>query len=240
MKKMRFYLLVMLVTMFFLNSCFKECIEPGSLTTEFRTAKDFTGIDAGSAFEVYITQGDTEEVRIESNRGYLSHITTSVSGGVLHIGTDHSVHMCSPHILKAFVTVKSLNKVIASGASTIAGSSDFQAENFDIELRGASEINLSLNVTNTLNCNASGASEATLTGSANTFQVISLSGASDLHAYNFATEKTIIDNSGASDAEVNVSSELSVTASGASVVKYKGSPVIVKMELSGASELIKQ
>src|SRR6186997_147133 len=56
---------------------------------EVREAKDFHGISVSSAFDVYLTQGNTEAVAVSaSETKYRDRITVEVKAGILHIGYD--------------------------------------------------------------------------------------------------------------------------------------------------------
>ena len=240
MKKSIITLFTVLTVLF--CSCHFHHIAPGSLTVEKRTPINFTGISIDNAFDVYITQGDTEELEIKAYSGYLPHIISKVQDGILKIYYDYELDdedIRSRYNSKAYITIKSLNSISASGASKISGSNDFNADNASIRLSGASSIDITYYISNTVSCKASGASKISLRGSAKTIQAEGMSGASDLKAYNMPAETVIVDVSGASQAEVNVSMELDATASGASEVKYKGNPAFINQHSSGASHISK-
>ena len=226
-------------SMFLLNSCLSEFIGSGPMSSQPRTVSSFTAINVESAFEVYLTQGDTDQLTIEAHNDVLPYIKSDVNGGVLHIYVDRSVWNSMRHPnndLKAYITLRSLSGLEASGACDVRGSGTFPAENLDINLSGASKIDLTVDVTGNINCDASGASDITLKGTANTFKTMTLSGASTVSAFGLATQSITMDLSGASDVEVSTN-EMSITASGASKIKYTGSPVIIYQDLSGASEI---
>jgi hypothetical protein len=66
---------------------------------------------------------------------------------------------------------------------------------------------------------------------------IDLSGASDVKAFDLAVQQCRIDLSGSSDVSITCNGEMTVSASGASDVKYKGSGVIREVRTSGSSSV---
>jgi hypothetical protein len=232
-------LAILFVGALLLSSCLKEYVEPGEMEIESRMVTDFNSINISNAFEVYVSKSDTEELTLEAYSGYLPHITTEVRANTLFIFMDDKYEYNAKKKQKVYLKLKSLQSIKASGATKIIGSTDFVSENFNVNLSGASYLNMSLIVSNKLTCNASGASIVNLAGSSTELVVADLSGASKFSAFNLIAEKATLSISGASDVELYVTKELNFTASGASSIKYKGNPEIVKQSTSGASSVVK-
>ena len=53
--------------------------------TEDRHLSGFNAVDLAGSFDVYITQGSTESVKVEAPDEVIDHIITEVNGGVLKI-----------------------------------------------------------------------------------------------------------------------------------------------------------
>jgi hypothetical protein len=137
--------------------------------------------------------------------------------------------------LKAYVSFRVLNKLVASGASDVYVNGVIKSDRLDIQLSGASDFKGAVNV-NELNLDQSGSSDSQLSGRAARLKV-ELSGASDLKGYSLETDYCDINASGASDSQITVNKELSVHASGASDVNYKGAAVTREAHTSGASSV---
>lgn len=112
--------------------------------------------------------------------------------------------------------------------STITGF--INLSDLSIDLSGASEGQFTGDAARTT-VNLSGASTLQLTGRGATLSA-ELSGASNLQAFTYPVSEAGINVSGASKAAVSVSSAL--TASGASTIRYRGTPT-VRQRVSGAS-----
>ncbi|MGZ3867050.1 MAG: GIN domain-containing protein, partial [Bacteroidia bacterium] len=89
---------------------------------------------------------------------------------------------------------------------------------------------------NTVSCNESGAATISLNGNCNKLEAI-VSGAASLKAENLIAENANVNTSGASTAKVNVTNRLEGNASGASTLKYSGSPKETQLNQSGASNV---
>jgi len=99
----------------------------------------------------------------------------------------------------------------------------------------ASEINLNL-MANSLEMDLSGASKTSLNGKVDMVRA-DCSGASKFYAGDLETSSFSFEASGASFAELWVKDRLSVDASGASKVRYKGQPANIEKNTSGASSV---
>ena len=204
----------------------------GNVQKETRKVSSFDALDISSAFDVYLTQGNTESLVIEADENLLDVIKTEVRGGVLKIYVDANIR--NSKTMKAYISFKMLSMIELSGACDVYGENDFKFDDIEIETSGAAEIEMKMTARKVY-LDLSGASDIEFKGSAQEM-VVDVSGATDLHALDFEVRECTIDASGASTIRVFVTDELSVDASGASTVRYKGNPGI-EIDTSGASSI---
>jgi hypothetical protein len=223
-----------------------------------RNVSNFTGIDVGNAFIVFIKQGNKASLTIDTEEELHSKIVSEVEGGVLKLGMEKSFDWKNWNNRKitVYITCPELNKLAIHGATNVKGESSFKANSFDLNLNGASKLALTLNA-NTLkstisgaskldlkltvtemDADISGASHVTISGQADK-QTLDLSGASHYEASNLSSKTVAVDASGASKATISVSGELSAEASSASKVNYKGNPKVNNLRTSGAASIHK-
>lgn len=227
-----------------------------------RTVDDFTGIQVSGGISLYLSQGNANAVAVSTDEAKdVDKVKTEVKNGVLKIyiesGAWNGWNWKSKKI-KAYVTAKSIQKIDASGASSIvitdkittgelkldlSGASslkgDVSASTCKFDINGASSYKGALTVDGKLKISVSGASAVTLSGASRTAS-IELSGASSFKAYDFTIDNCSIEASGASVANIHVGTELSAEATGASSVRYAGSPNIKRADVSGASVIKKR
>jgi hypothetical protein len=194
----------------------------------------FSRIEAGAAFQLNVRQGEHYSIALTVDDNLVEHLDVSASGDILHIGLKPNLSVQNA-TLRADVTLPALAALNLSGATqtTIAGFSSDQPLQF--ELSGASHL-LGTITNGDGRISLSGASRVDLEGSARTLKV-KASGASHADLDRYTSLGTSVEASGASHVTVNASGRLEVKASGASAVRYVGSPAGVHSEASGASSI---
>lgn len=209
---------------------------------EVRNVSGFHAIRISNAIDLYISQSGTEAVAVSaSEEKYRDRIKTTVENGVLRIWLDNDgwkLWNTGNKKLKAYVSVKELDKLTASGACDVMIDGVLRSNSLNIDLNGASDIKGALEV-GTLSIGQSGASDANLSGRAGTLK-INVAGASTFKGFDLSTENCQAHASGASDIRITVTKELNAKASGASKIQYKGDGVIREMHTSGASSVNKR
>lgn len=205
---------------------------------EVRNVGSFHAIQLSNAFTVMITQGNEEGVAVSAaDKDLMARIVTKVEGGVLKIWFDNDKKWNSKNPkLKAYISVKNLDAIKASGACDIKIEGTLNAADLRLDLSGASDLTGKVNVSNQLTVRLSGASDLNITGVADNAN-IDVNGASEVKAYEFATSNCQIEASGASSVQITVEKELSAQLSGASSVRYKGTAMIKDIKTSGASSI---
>ncbi len=185
----------------------------GNIVNENREVSNFKAIDVGGFFQVEIVAQKDFSVEVQADDNLLPLIKTEVSDGVLKIETSEKFNSKSPIIVKV------------------------SAPNIEeIEVSGASKVNLIDLNNESLNVDASGASKISVSGTTASLTV-DVSGASKLDAENLKSENAGIEASGASSVNLFVSGDLTTNASGASNVRYSGTPKNLKNKTSGASSV---
>lgn len=207
----------------------------GKVEKQLRSVSSFSGIDVGGAFEIILTQGNSEEVTIEADENLLEHIITRVKGNVLVIETDVDIRRCEAMI--AHITFSEMDYIELSGATELTATNLLTFDRLDLDASGASEIEMEMKASS-FYLDLSGASELTLLGNVEK-ATIDASGASELNTEELEIEYLKIDVSGACDARVFATKELDIEASGASSIKYKGDPESISTDISGASSIRK-
>jgi len=210
---------------------------------EVRTVSGFHAVEVSHGIDLYISQGSTEGVAISAtNAKYRSNIKTVVTNGVLKIYYDDAgthVHVnFDDRKLIAYVTVKNIDDLQASGGSDVYIKGSIQSQNLTVGLSGGSDLNGQLQATN-LKMQLDGGSDAKVAGKAGSLTVTA-SGGSDFKGYDLVTGNCNANANGGSDVYITVNGELNATASGGSDVYYKGSGVIKTSNASGGSDVKKR
>ena len=256
MKKILFALLVL--TSLQVNAQKSSVIHDNN--AQVRKVGSFTAIKVSSAIDLYLTQSETNQVAVSANtEDNRARIVTEVVGGTLIIKMGDSDGWkswikLSDNKAKAYVSIKDIDALYASGATNVhfvnkiespklkiklSGASDIKGEieagYISIEISGASDYKGQLTA-KSMSLNASGASCIQLSGKVDDLSV-DISGASDAKLFDLFAKGAIVNASGASSANINVSELLKADATGASDINYKGNPRVQESRNSGASSI---
>jgi hypothetical protein len=207
---------------------------------ELRTVEDFTSIDISSAIDLQLSQGNENSVAVSApGNANNAAIKTVVKNGVLKIWYEQkNWFRGSGRKIRAYVSVKSLKKIGASGACDVTVNGDLKTDELFIDLSGASDFKGAV-ITNSLKIDLSGASDVVIRGSAVNMS-IGASGASRFKGFDMEVQNCQIDASGASDIKITVNKVLNAEASGATNIDYRGTGMIGEIRTSGASNIRKK
>ena len=209
---------------------------------EKRTVAAFKGVQVSNAITLYISQGNEDAVAVScSDASENKKIKTEVKNGILHISLDNGFwnsFSWKDKKVKAYVSIKNIEFLGASGASSVKINEVLKSSNLKIDISGASNIKGNISAT-TIKIDLSGTSSASIVGFASSAN-IEASGASSVKSYDFEVENCVIEASGASSIGIGVRKELKAEASGASSIRYKGTPANVEANATGASSIKKK
>lgn len=232
--------LLLALTLIFSLSAMAQTVHDAN--AEVRNVSGFKGVSVSGAVDLFISQGSTEAVAVSARDTKVrDRIKTEVREGILYISFDSkgwkdwNMH---DQKMKAYVTVKDINRLEASGASDVDVSGTLKTDNLKLTLSGASDFEGNIEAKN-IQIRGTGASDIKISGSAETAN-IEMSGASDFKGYDFKIDNCKAEISGAGDMQLHVNKELEAEARGASSIKYKGDAVVKKSETSGASSIKKK
>ncbi|MFZ5570568.1 MAG: head GIN domain-containing protein [Thermodesulfobacteriota bacterium] len=185
----------------------------GKISSETRNLPSFTGIAIDGAFDLRITCGKPQSVKVTADSNLLPFITTRVDAAVLTIDTNRSI--CTKSDLLVTVTLPDIQQVEVGGST-------------DMVITGIA--NRRFNLT------AEGASDISVSGKTGLFQV-SLSGSTELKARQLLAETVQIKVLEASEATVHAIRKLEAVADGASSITYFGDPESVSRKAEDAAEI---
>jgi hypothetical protein len=204
---------------------------------EDRNLSGFTSISVNSAFDVYISQGSSDAVGVSAiDASATKNIKTYVTGGVLYISFDNKGWSSwKNNKLKAYITVKNLEKLSVSGACNISFVDPIITDRLLVSVSGASDVKGPVKV-NSLKVGASGASNISLSGTA-TETDFNVSGACSIKSLELVTDNCAVVASGASSIKLTINQSLKANISGASDIRYKGTVSRFDSRTSGASSI---
>ncbi|MDR2909195.1 MAG: DUF2807 domain-containing protein [Oscillospiraceae bacterium] len=195
------------------------------ITAEF-PAEDFTGIEIMASVKVRYSAGECA-VEMKLHENLMEYVEVTVRDGVLRVESEKMFTFNSPgEEAVVYVTAPTLDSIVLLGGVEMEGSDALSADSLYMELSGASEADMILDV-NSLEINTSGATELDFSGRADSFSSFG-SGFCEIRALELKTKRAEINLSGTGEATISCSEELDVTISGGGTVRYNGDPEVNK------------
>ena len=205
--------------------------------TQTRNVSGFNAIDVSTGIDLYITMGNTEEVKIVADEDIINDIKTEVKNGTLHIYMKRNnwFNWGGNKSRKAYVTVKELVELRASSGSDVQSENTLQGESLEISASSGSDVKLDVHYKN-LSLDTSSGSDAELSGKTKYLRLSASSGsdidASDLEAVNCKASA-----SSGSDISLTVTEELEADASSGADITYHGNPKIRDINESSGGDV---
>ncbi len=238
--KIRKVLISLMAVPFILVSCEEDLLPgisgSGDVVTRTLNLDEFTGFANAIAADIYVQQGEEQEVIIEAQENIIENIELDhVYGGFWTIEFERLVRHAEP--IKIYITVPTLDRVKISGAGEIFGESSFSnLSDLELVISGAGNMDLDFDCVN-LDVTVSGAGQLELSGSANTFNAL-ISGAGGIRAFDLSTEDTEFRITGAGSGRLSVSDYLKATITGSGNLYYRGEPA-TEVHITGTGKVIR-
>lgn len=184
---------------------------------------NFTEISVSSGIDLYLTQSNSENIRINAHPDLIKDVIIEKEGSNLRVRYKDGVNwgrLFKNQSIKVYINYKTLKGLSASGGSDVYTQNTLKTDRLSLSASGGSDLKLDV-VTKDIEIHASGGSDIDLKGSATNMQA-STSGGSDVNALNFVVDYAKVSSSGGSDANIHVTKALEASASGGSDINYKG------------------
>ena len=205
----------------------KDRIEgSGNVITKDISVKSFDELDASGVFNLQLSQGDKETLRIEADDNLMDLFIIENEGSTLKIKMKKNSNFNSKKQLKVYVTFKNLKSM---DLGMVGGtSSDEKLKFTDLKLKNQSVGSVSLNMTlQTLNMENQSVGSVKLEGSAEN-AIVKNNSVGSINAGNFVVQKMDIENNGVGSATVNAEKELKYSDSFLGKVSNKGNATVKK------------
>ena len=203
----------------------KDRIEgSGNVITKDITVKSFDQLNASGVFNLLLSQGDKESLKIEADDNLMDLFIVENEGSSLTIKMKKNSNFNSKKQLKVYVTFKTLKSM---DLGMVGGtSSDDKLKFADLKLKNQSVGSVSLNMTlQTLNMENQSVGSVKLEGSAEN-AVVKNNSVGSINAGNFVVQKMDIENNGVGSATVNAEKELKYSDSFLGKVSNRGNATV--------------
>ncbi|MBO0948363.1 head GIN domain-containing protein [Fibrella forsythiae] len=204
-----------------------------------QTFSGIAALDISAGVNVYLTQGNTESVRIEAKGFDDEEVISEQRGNKLVLGVKRRNGWKGVfgrnNSVKAYVTVKNLNSIEVSSGADLEGETILSADDLTLHTSSGADVDLEVKV-NRMTVSVSSGADVTLSGTAGKLTASASSGA-DLNAGKLETDVCYAEASGGGDARVYGRKELYLRASGGGDVTYRGPGQLVSRKTSGGGDI---
>jgi hypothetical protein len=233
-------LLVVTLLMASVGYTFAAAAKGNDRRIEDRHLSGFHEVSVSGSFDVFITQGTSESVKVEAPDEIINRIITEVDGGVLKIYNKQNFNWNnwfggSHQKIAIYVVAKDLNNISLSGSGDVYFKEGISTNSLKLSLVGSGDVTGKVSV-KTLETRISGSGDIRLAGSADNCSV-SIVGSGDYTARGLVTTNCSVRVAGSGDAQVNVSNSLNASVSGSGDVHYTGTAKQIMTSKSGSGDI---
>lgn len=216
----------------------------GNIITRTYDVKDFSRVTLAGFGDVFITQGESESLSVETDDNIFDHLDIRVIGDELVLGTKLDAILVPTQSIIFRLTVKDLNAITIGGSGniyseplqtndlkvTVAGSGEVDIKGLDgsdlsISVPGSGNITIRSIAVTTVDVAINGSGDIELAGKADQ-QTISVNGNGEYIAGDLETSSADISIGGSGSLTVWVKDELKVRVNGSGDVSYYGRPTV--------------
>jgi len=208
---------------------------------EDRHLTGFNAVSLGGSFDVYITQGSTESVKVEAPDNVIDHIITEVDNGTLKIynKNDNGFHwddLFGGHKkIAVYVTVKDMISASISGSGDMFFKEGIHTNSLRLKLSGSGDMIGRVDV-RSLESSISGSGDMKISGHADN-SAVSVGGSGDYSGRGLVTVNTSVRVSGSGDASISASNSVNASISGSGDIRYTGGAKNIVSSKSGSGDI---
>lgn len=207
----------------------------GKVRSEQREIKHFNKIKAEGVFNIILSQGDKESVKVETDENIQPLIFTSVENEVLKITLKDSTSIDKMKKITIYISFTDLSKLNSTGVGSLKCATKLNLKEFELDCKGVGATELNINADKlTINSEIVGA--LVLAGTVHEV-IINNKGLGAISAFDLKAENLSLHSEGVGAAEVYASNDLSVDVRGLGSVKYKGNPKTKNIKKEGLSKV---
>lgn len=218
------------------SSCKENVVRgKGEVTTKDRKVAGFNKVVIDMAVDATIVVGQGTGIRIKAQDNLHEHIKTTVKNNTLVIEYDKGILLKNEDI-HVTIAMPAIVKLAIKGAADADIKGDVRANKFELEVKGASDVEIDELHVATLVVKLSGASELDIRSGIAGYAEYKVTGAGEIKAEKLVSNKVKAKVSGAGEMALHVKDSLNANIAGAGEINYTGHPHITS-RIAGAGYL---
>jgi hypothetical protein len=232
----------------------------GAIERVTRDVKDFKNIDLATSANVFVKQGTTFKVEVETHKNIADVFETIVEGGTLRLQTKKGIWNMRYDKLNVYIEMPTIEGIDISGSGDIKAETALSGDNIDliisgsgnllaeqgvaaktvkIRISGSGDIKATGISTGDLSAKISGSGGLDLSGTADKADYL-VSGSGDIGAKSVKSKAVQAHVSGSGNIECYADESMDALSSGSGNITYSGNATVVKSHASGSGNVSKE
>jgi hypothetical protein len=201
----------------------------GKLVTRDVAVQSFDELKASGIYELKLSQGDKESVKIEADENLQDLFNVHNDGNklVVEMKKLENKNLKTKNKMRVYVTFRKLKELDLSTIGNVASDEPLKFDDLEVNNKSVGHVDLDLTA-NKLDLTNTSVGNVKLSGKAQD-AVVKNSGVGSLQAGTFVVQTMNIENSGVGSAEVNAEKNLKVKDSFLGKVRNKGAAPVRRM-----------
>ncbi|MBI5325119.1 MAG: DUF2807 domain-containing protein [Ignavibacteriae bacterium] len=219
MKKLYFIYLAAFISIVFI-SCEKDiitndCVKGSkNIIYDYRKLSSYNSIDFEGAGNIFITQGQSDTLIIETDDNIAPLIKTDVMNSRLYIKPSESI---CPTSLQILATMEDINYLNFSGSGSIISTDSLYLDDIDIKIEGSGKVRMF------------GKARSITAG---------IDGSGNLELIDMTTDSAYVVINGSGDISVHATKYLKAVINGSGHIYYSGNPITKETQINGSGNII--
>lgn len=241
MKSNPFYLSLKVALIFLLGACTISTNKSNNsedVVTDDRSISSFSKLSVHGVFNLYLSQGDKESLRIEADEQTMDEIITRNDGEELIIELEEGFELFDREQINIYLTITDLDSFEFEGVGNIKTESVLRLKDLDLKGEGVGNTKLELEA-DRINAEFNLVGNVSLSGKVETMNLKN-NGLGNVDASDLKAQFMTLNSNGIGNVEVHCEKEISITANGIGKVTYSGDPEVKNLNRSGIGKVEKK
>jgi len=209
----------------------------GNVSTQDRKLpENFNKIEVSRGLDVYLTQSDSQSLKVQADENLHDIIITEIENGVLKIYAEDNIKRAESK--KIMVNVTNLNAISATSGSDVISTNTLKTDTIKLSTTSGADIEVELDAQSTTLASTSG-SDIRVKGKTNTLSASATSG-SDINAQYLISQSCTVSVTSGADIAVHAEEKITANATSGGDIKYYGNPKNESVSDTSAGNVRKQ
>lgn len=190
-----------------------------------RPVSSFSKISVGGGIDLFLVQGQEEQLAVEADEELLEQLITKVEGETLHINlkSRNNWSWKKDRSCKVFVRFDDLTSLDASAGADVLGEGDIQVDKISLAVSSGADLILRKLEASEVRIDGSSGSDAEIAGNTQVLFAMSSSG-SDIDCSKLQAVTSTAQASSGSDIQLVATGSLTASANSGGAIQYQGEP----------------